>query len=636
LKKTFRKINKLSKQLVLLVFDAVFVNLGYFLTAYILFAGDIPQYLMNQLLSRAPFVTLAYLLVFRMFGLYSSIWQYAGMHELMQCAGAVLTGSILGVGIDAIGKNLKIPRLPISTLTPAVYFTGTLTIAALIGGLRLLYRAARRKQKHTSLELVTKEKRVMIVGAGTMGMIIISELEANGFRLGRPVVVVDDNTEKQGKRLRGVPVRGGCEKIPELAVKYAVDEIIICLPSAAAERQTEVIKIALETGCVLKTSPSLHEMQNEKPNLSTIRHVEITDLLPRPEVELDSDICSYLKDQVVLITGGGGSIGSELCRQAALYEPAVIVIFDNYENNAFSLKNQLDNKYKGSPEIVIRIGSVQDENRLKEVFDEFKPTVVFHAAAHKHVPLMEESPCEAVKNNIFGTYNTAKAALKANVRKFIILSTDKAVNPANVMGATKRVTELIIQYFDRHSENTRFAAVRFGNVLGSNGSVIPIFKEQIEHGGPVTVTDPNITRYFMTIPEAAQLVVQAGGLSKGGEVFVLDMGDPVKILSLAENLIRLSGYTPYLDMDIRFTGLRQGEKLFEELTLAEEMEGRQMTANNKIFVTTPVEVDEELFISVLEKLRAVDNDTVRPLLKKIVPNYAGLRTHEEFAAAEMA
>ncbi len=322
----------------------------------------------------------------------------------------------------------------------------------------------------------------------------------------------------------------------------------------------------------------------------------------------------------MLVTGGGGSIGSELCRQVAKYGPSRIVIFDNYENNAFNLKNSLDYEYECALDVQIRIGSVQDEKRLREVFKEFRPSVVFHAAAHKHVPLMEDSPCEAVKNNIFGTYNTAKVAGEFEVSNFVILSTDKAVNPANVMGATKRVTELIIQHFNQISPNTKFSAVRFGNVLGSNGSVIPIFKEQIERGGPVTVTDANITRFFMTIPEAAQLVVQAGGLSRGGEVFVLDMGEPVKILSLAENLVRLSGYEPYVDIDIVFTGLRPGEKLYEELSLDEEI-SRRLTANEKIFVTAPVEFDHELLLRTLEELKNVNVSNVREILKKIVPNF---------------
>ncbi len=376
----------------------------------------------------------------------------------------------------------------------------------------------------------------------------------------------------------------------------------------------------MTTDCHLKTSPSLLEMADPSQSVQKIRNVEITDLLARPEVNLNIEQCRYLNGKTVLVTGCG-SIGSELCRQVSKHRLRSLILVDNYENNAFNTYNELQEKYNGSFPIYIRIGSVQDPGRLHEIFEEFHPDIVFHAAAHKHVPLMEDSPCEAVKNNIFGTYNTAKTAMEYKVQKFIILSTDKAVNPANVMGATKRVTELIIQYFNRKTEDTDFAAVRFGNVLGSNGSVIPIFKHQIEHGGPVTVTDPEITRYFMTIPEAAQLVVQAGSLSKGGEVFVLDMGEQKKILTLAENLIKLSGYMPYRDIDIKFTGLRPGEKLYEEISMSEEIKGRKLTANNKIFVTPPVDFASETLEAALDKLKDATTENVRDILKEIVPNF---------------
>jgi FlaA1/EpsC-like NDP-sugar epimerase len=620
------KSSAVSKKVLLFGLDALAVNSSFFLAVY-MFNLNSYDSVLSALVSivaarylRMIFITIAYILVFKLFGLYDSIWRYAGIYELVQILLAVIMGGIVSTGIDRIGNALNIYGM-VNSPGP-VYINSTLMVVGLVGGVRLVYRAIERKgEKGASFEKTTKDKKVMIVGAGSMGMIVAEDLQAHGYRLGQPVIMVDDDINKQGKRLRGIPIRGGCENIPELAKQYKVDEIILCIPNASADRQIEIIKIAMKTGCTLKTAPSLLEMSGDKAAMKKIRNVEITDLLPRPEVKLDTDVCEYLKGKVVLVTGGGGSIGSELCRQMALYEPEKIIIFDNYENNAFTLKNQLDDQHKNSTHALIRIGSVQDAVRLREVFEEFHPDVVFHAAAHKHVPLMEDSPCEAIKNNIFGTWNTAQTAMDFGVKKFIILSTDKAVNPANVMGATKRVTEKIIQYMDKHTTGTRFAAVRFGNVLGSNGSVIPIFKEQIEHGGPVTVTDAGITRYFMTIPEAAQLVVQAGGLAGGGEVFVLDMGEPVKILSLAENLIKLSGFTPYVDIDIQFTGLRPGEKLYEELTLADEMEGRQMTANNKIYVTSPVAFDEDEFLEVLGELRSVDTDNARILLKKIVPNY---------------
>ncbi len=530
MEKSKQEWNIFTKKLLLFILDALAVNLAYTVANYMFYPSNYSSIfagmfaILSSRIVQFALITAAYLVVFKIFGIYDSIWQYAGVYELFQCVLAAFMGGIVSVGIEKIGNYFNLPGVFNSPGT--IYVNSTLIIIALIGGIRLAYRnMARREKKDADFSIKTREIKVMIVGAGSMGMIVAEDLQAHGYRLGRPVLMVDDNINKQGKRLRGIPVRGGCENIPEFVKQYKIDEIILCMPAAAPDRQIEVLKIAMATGCTLKTSPTLLEMTDEKNATKKIRNVEITDLLPRPEVKLDTEVCGYLKGQVILVTGGGGSIGSELCRQAAVYAPEKIIIFDNYENNAFTLKNQLEGVYQETPKITIRIGSVQDVGRLREVFEEFHPDVVFHAAAHKHVPLMEESPCEAIKNNIFGTWNTAQTAMDFGVKKFIILSTDKAVNPANVMGATKRVTEKIIQHMDKHTTGTRFAAVRFGNVLGSNGSVIPIFKEQIERGGPVTVTDAAITRYFMTIPEAAQLVVQAGGLAQGGEVFVLDMGN---------------------------------------------------------------------------------------------------------------
>lgn len=604
---------KLKKALMVL-YDIIFINIAYINSGLLEHVGHMDF----MFFIRAIPVTAVFLLLYYAFGVYKSMWEYAGSRELINIGLATVLGGLISISIDIVMSYLNVNDEGIYTATFYIY--GTLMALVFVCAMRVGYRTMRRTVRSWNIYSGRKSERVMIVGAGDMGMIIIKELEAGNYRKGRPVVAVDDNPLKHGQSIRGVPVKGSCSDIPALAAKYKIDTIIICIPSATDERQAEILHTAVETGCHLKISPSLLEMVEDTG--SGIRDVNITDLLSRPEIKLDTKICSYLKDKNILVTGGGGSIGSELCRQISKYSPSKIIIFDIYENNAFVLKNQLDRHYGGEPEILIRIGSVRDEKRLREVFDEFHPQVVFHAAAHKHVPLMEDNPGEAVKNNVFGTYNLAKTAVEYKVERFVSISTDKAVNPTNVMGATKRVTEMIVQHFERVCNNsTKFAAVRFGNVLGSSGSVIPLFTEQIKNGGPVTVTHPEITRYFMTIPEASQLVVQAGGMAEGGEVFVLDMGEPVKILTLAENLISLSGHKPYVDIDITFTGLRPGEKLYEELALEEEYGKRRMTANNKIYVTSPIETDDELFVSQLEALRRAQLEEIRGLLKAIVPNF---------------
>ena len=504
-----------------------------------------------------------------------------------------------------------------------VYIDAFMFICFLSVGARTLYRAY-HALKNDSKRRKDSNKRIMIIGAGDMGNAVLFEMGLSNYKSGTPVVIVDDDVAKKNMRVRGVPVAGKIADIPQLVQKYDVNEIIYCIPTAAPERRKEIFEIAMSTGCTLKRAPNLDELGAEgKVNVDKIKRVDVLDLLSRPEIKLDPDVCKYVTGETVLVTGGGGSIGSELCRQIARYSPERIVIFDIYENNAFTLKNSLDRQYHGAPQVEIRIGSVRELRRLKEIFEEFHPSSVFHAAAHKHVPLMEDSPYEAVKNNILGTYNTAFCANEYGVKNFVLLSTDKAVNPTNVMGATKRVCEIVVQHFSKISKGTKFAAVRFGNVLGSNGSVIPIFKEQLEQGGPITVTHPDITRYFMTIPEASQLVVQAGGLAKGGEIFVLDMGEPVKIVSLAENLIKLSGFEPYKDIEIQFTGLRPGEKLYEELSLEEELDERKKTGNDKIFVTKPLEIDDEQLEKNIKAIGDLQPEEVRAYLKRLVPNYRG-------------
>lgn len=615
-----------TKQILMVLFDIIAVNLSYVVAQVISVMLGVEQagstdVWVRIFAERALPVTIVFFLLFNAFRVYSSMWEYAGIRELSNIVLSVCIGGLSCCAIDLVMVSagcFSISQTGI--LNPFVYVSGTILSIFVVGGMRLIYRLIRRYLYSKKIQKHNKIDRVMIVGAGDMGMIIISELGVGNFARGKPVVAVDDNPEKIGKRLRGVPVKGTCSDIGELAKKNKIDTIIICIPSASAERLTEIMKASIETGCKVKTSPSILEM-SEGMDKNKIRDVNISDLLARPEVKLDPHVCNYITGQTVLVTGGGGSIGSELCRQVAKYNPAKIIVFDIYENNAYMLKTQFINSGEKT-EMHIRIGSIRDEARLREVFEEFHPTVVFHAAAHKHVPLMEDSPKEAVKNNIFGTYNVAKTAIDFKVKRFVSISTDKAVNPANVMGATKRVTEMVVQHLQRKcGTSTIFAAVRFGNVLGSNGSVIPIFTEQIKAGGPVTVTHPDITRYFMTIPEASQLVAQAGGLAYGGEVFVLDMGEPVKILSLAENLIRLSGYKPYSEIAIEFAGLRPGEKLYEELVLEEESNERRMTANNKIFVTKPLEMDDDLFEQKLAELKVAQEEDIRRLLKEIVPNY---------------
>ncbi len=546
------------------------------------------------------------------------MWRFAGIDETIRGIAAAIIETSYLFFLDRVFFVYVYKLGYKGALGYYAYIMGFFFIAISIVVPRMSFRGIRRIAAF-STRRSGKTPRVMIVGAGFMGNFVIDALNVDRFKNGQPIIAIDDNPSKKGNKINGIKVVGNCSEIPELKEKYKIDQIILCIPSASKERQREIIDIAVSTGAKVKISPSIEEMLDEHSKRK-VRNVEITDLLSRPEVKLDRKVCRYLIGKTVLVTGGGGSIGSEICMQVARYNPKAIVVFDIYENCAFELLNELNDKYGDQLDVAVRIGSVRDMDRLREVFDEFRPEVVFHAAAHKHVPLMEDSPCEAVKNNIFGTYNVALIADEYKVDKMVILSTDKAVNPTNVMGCTKRITEIIVQHMNEVSEHTEYAAVRFGNVLGSHGSVIPVFKKQIEQGGPVKVTHPDITRYFMTIPEAAQLVCQAGGLAKGGEVFVLDMGEPVKIMDLAKNIIRLSGYT--LDeIPIEIVGLRPGEKLYEELAMESEMETRSRTANEKIFVNQPMDINAEKFSNMMNDLSEIDDSNVREILMKYVPNY---------------
>lgn len=614
-------------QLLLFLLDIVVVNGSYFLSAFLHNPYRFGWSTIFFLSRRIVFVTVIYIALFLLRKLYNNMWKYMGFYELVNAVICAGFGTALCWICDYVGMKICQSigmKGFFQTMNPIVYIDAFMFICFFSVGVRTLYRAYNTLKTDSKRRRKDANKRIMIIGAGDMGNSVLFEMGLSGFKSGTPVVIVDDDIAKKNMRVRGVPVAGKIADIPVLVKKYDVNEIIYCIPTASPERRKEIFEVAMSTGCTLKRAPNIDELGAEgKVDVDKIKKVDVLDLLSRPEVKLDPDVCKYVTGQTVLVTGGGGSIGSELCRQIARYNPEKIVIFDIYENNAFTLKNSLDRQYHGAPQIEIRIGSVRELRRLKEIFEEFQPSSVFHAAAHKHVPLMEDSPYEAVKNNILGTYNTAFCANEYGVKNFVLLSTDKAVNPTNVMGATKRVCEIVVQHFSKISKGTKFAAVRFGNVLGSNGSVIPIFKEQLEQGGPITVTHPDITRYFMTIPEASQLVVQAGGLAKGGEIFVLDMGEPVKIVSLAENLIRLSGFEPYKDIEIQFTGLRPGEKLYEELSLEEELDERKKTGNDKIFVTKPLEIDDEQLEKDIKAIADLQPEEVRTYLKRLVPNYRG-------------
>jgi len=554
-------------------------------------------------------VTLAIFVVCRF---YSSLWKYASVTELEN----IITGCLLASLSQVAGMWLMDIHVPIS-----FHFVYYVCLTILTVGIRFVFRFlrnvidSRRKQK-------SGVTRVMVIGAGDAGNVLVREIMSSEFLNKKVCCIIDDDPAKMGNTFRGIEVVGGRRVIPEMAEKFNISEIILALPSATATERKEILQICQTTGCEVKMLPGMYQLVNGDVSVSRLRRVEIEDLLGREPIKVDlQSILDYVNDKVVMVTGGGGSIGSELCRQIAAHGPRMLIILDIYENNAYEIQQELKRKY---PELnlVVLIASVRNTHRMETIFADYRPEIVYHAAAHKHVPLMEDSPNEAIKNNVFGTYKTAKAAAKYGTRRFVLISTDKAVNPTNIMGASKRICEMIIQMMNRRCVKTDFVAVRFGNVLGSNGSVIPLFRKQIEEGGPVTVTHPDIIRYFMTIPEAVSLVLQAGAYAKGGEIFVLDMGEPVKILDLALNLIRLSGYVPYEEIPIRFTGLRPGEKLYEEMLMDEE--GMQETANKLIHIGKPLEFDDEWLAKKLDELLVVanaDSKEVREKVREIVPTY---------------
>lgn len=558
-------------------------------------------------------------LSFYIFKTYSVLWRFSRISDLLR----VFVGMVVALGalficqMAVYGKAISAPAMLLT-----FFLTFFLTVVFRLCMKDIILRVSSREaDEKTSADKL--KGNIMIIGAGCAASMIINELRDNKVNNCKFRCAIDDDPAKKNTYILGIKVYGDRNSIIEAAEKFQIDTILFAIPSCDNKEKVEILNICKETGCELKIVPSIYQMMNsgEKGISKKIRKVQIEDLLGREPISLDINrIIDYVAGRTVLVTGGGGTIGSELCRQIAEHDPKRLVIFDIYENNAYDIQNELRRKYP-ELDLVTLIGSVRDSKRLESVFKTYRPDIVYHAAAHKHVPLMEDSPNEAIKNNVFGTLKTAQCADKYGARKFVLISTDKAVNPTNIMGASKRMCEMIIQSYNKRSE-TEFVAVRFGNVLGSNGSVIPLFKKQIEAGGPVTVTDPDIIRYFMTIPEAVTLVLQAGASAKGGEIFVLDMGKPVKILTLAENLIKLSGFTPHKDIKIEFIGLRPGEKLYEEMLMAEE--GLKETENKLIHIGQPIEFDENEFFAALDNLRkAMYDDTVdmRAIVSEIVPTY---------------
>ncbi len=556
------------------------------------------------------------LAMFVIFRLYRSMMRYIGVMEIIKVAFSSLMATSIHCALLYMFPGTH------NIASPGYILIFFFILFALTGCSRCSVRVFHALQ---SLPGFSKKdiKRVMIVGAGDAGMSLKKEIDSSDKLSLCVKCFVDDSIDKRGAYIMGTRVCGGRNDIPDLVKKFAIQEIYIAMPSAPEEDIHEIISICSKTGCRLKRLPGMYQFISGEISTRLLRDISTEDLLARKPVKVDLDsIMSYVSDKVIMVTGGGGSIGSELCRQIASHNPHKLIIVDIYENNAYDIQQELIKKY---PLLNLEtiIASVRDEKRMDRIFDTYRPQIIYHAAAHKHVPLMEESPNEAIKNNVFGTYRMARLADKYEVKKFVLISTDKAVNPTNVMGATKRMCEMIVQGYARKSK-TEFMAVRFGNVLGSNGSVIPLFKKQIASGGPVCVTHPEIIRYFMTIPEAVALVLEAGAYAKGGEIFVLDMGKPVKILDLAENLIRLSGFTPYKDIDIKFTGLRPGEKLYEELLMDEE--GLQDTDNNLIHIGKPINFDEDAFFEALDKLKKVmetEPKNAREIISKLVPTYKG-------------
>ena len=609
-----RKAGTGAKAAALLLLDILAVYLSSFLALAIRFELNIskiePRFIESAYRYLAVNI-ICTVVVFYFMRLYASLWKYASMQEMCSVVFAVaLSGVLQFAGMHGLG--MQMPR--------SYYILYVLLLLILVSCTRFGYRFFRFfRNGHGSVQKGVAN--VMVIGAGDAGAAILKEMRLSKFVTQQVRCFIDDSPSKQGKYIQGCPVAGGRDQILEAVWEYGIEKIIIAIPTASGRTIREILEICQQTGCEVKILPGAYQLINGEVSISKLREVKIEDLLGRDQIRIDLDeIPGYVKGQTVLVTGAGGSIGSEICRQLARHKVGRLILVDIYENNIYDIQQELAHDYP-QLQLTALIASVRNTHRIHEIMETYRPAVVYHAAAHKHVPLMEESPNEAVKNNVFGTYKTAEAAGRYGVRRFVMDSTDKAVNPTNIMGASKRICEMIIQMMDKRYK-TEFAAVRFGNVIGSNGSVIPLFQKQIAQGGPVTVTHPDIVRYFMTIPEAVALVLQAGAYAKGGEIFVLDMGEPVKILDLARNLIRLSGCTAGEDIEIRFTGLRPGEKLYEELLMDEE--GLADTKNSLIHIGKPLDFDEEKLMEQLKELKkAADGDSagIRRMVKEIVPTY---------------
>ena len=608
------------RAILIMFVDALSVMISYFLALLLRFDfvfSRIPVNYLEGYLWSMPYWILSTIVIFYICRLYHSIWRLASVAELRM----IITAYLIIMVVDVAGMLFMHLRMPRS-----YYFMGYVLCFCMTAGTRFSYRLLRSYTNRKRQEGKDEQDRIMIIGGGEAGQILIKEL-INSSRFHTKVCcVIDDNPNKRGRVLEGIPIVGDRNDILEMVEKYEVNHIIYAIPTSSAKTRKEILNICKETKCRLQTVPGVYQLLNGEVSVSTLKNVEIQDLLGREQIKVNNEeILNAIGDKIVLVTGGGGSIGSELCRQIATSNPKQLIIFDMYENNAYDIQQELIRKYPDL-NLVTLIGSVRNTNRLAWLMQTYKPDIVFHAAAHKHVPLMEDSPNEAIKNNVLGTYKTATAAARAGVKKFVLISTDKAVNPTNIMGASKRLCEMVIQMMNREYKDTTFVAVRFGNVLGSNGSVIPLFKQQIADGGPVTVTHKDIIRFFMTIPEAVSLVLQAAYYAKGGEIFILDMGEPVKIDDMARNLIKLSGYTPDVDIMVEYTGLRPGEKLYEELLMSEE--GLESTENSLIHIGKPIEMDDEWF---RVKLRQLDEASYREEgnMKEIVSEIVSTYRPEE-------